>query len=618
MMKKIYTILTVCSILSLISCSDKKDIPASLEQDRTIVFSLSLPDGHDPQTRAQLVEKDYRNYSVKWNLDDAITLFFEFNNQFYVSEGKVISVSGSGKTAQFSAQIPEEINSFGVYRVYGISGKGSTILRNRPQVYVSMCRTTPGKFQVPVWFSAVVNKKWPESTVCSHLGAYEILHFKNKTPNTISVTYSGFKCDKPWYYEYASYNPIDDEMFVGIGNVPSSDLSSAATAKVSTENTVEFLTWYIPTGDKMKDATLELEIDGKTVSSVNTKSSDVDIQKGNAYHLYATWDGKELTQGLDAYTDRLRLSVSELTMSLDSEGMVDILSGNGAYTVNTSDSKIAVGYMDRGRLHIRSAYPGEATITVTDNFTSEEKDVKVTVVPTDDDLYGRIMQDMIMVEPGTFIMGIEGSDGFCSPAHEVTLTRPYFIGKYEVTRKLYYEVMNDMNEEDIENPDWGIGQLARYEVDNFIIELNKKTKKNFRLPSNAEWEFAARGGNYSKGYKFSGSNDLWEVAVREEMDGRPTSYTTWRTPVGTKRPNELGIYDMTGGMIEWVEDYAYEYTSEPETNPRHVPNGGSYNGISRWDGNTADCPVGYWLPYQWEGSRSDFGFRLALPVIEDW
>ena len=618
-MKKIYSILAILYLFTAVSCTDHTDNP--LPNDRTIVFSLSLPDESHAQTRAQLVEKDYRNFTVKWNVGDVMTLFFHYNAVYYTSEGRVISVSNSGKTAQFSVQLPEEIDPKGAYRVYGVSGKNGTILNKRPQIYVGMVRSTPEDFQVPVFFSAAIARQWPKDIICSHLGAYEILHFKNKSINTVSVTFNGFNSEKPWYYVYAAYNPIDDKLFPGISNVPSSELrENTPTTKIPTESTAQFYCWYIPTGEKMQEATLVMDIDGKTIASSNTKSSDIDIQKGKAYHLYATWNGQELIQGLETYTDRLRLSASELTMPLDGEATVNILSGNGSYSVETSDSKTAVGYMSRGTVKIRSAYPGEATITVTDDFTSEKKEVKVTVVPTDDNLYGRIMQDMILVEPGTFIMGIDGSEeDFCSPAHQVTIKRPYFIGKYEVTRKLYYEVCNDEIPENIENPDWGIGQLSRYEVRDFIIALNKKTKKNFRLPSNAEWEFAARGGIYSKGYKYAGSNVLSDVAVMWVEDGVTYSETDYRTPVGTRRPNELGIYDMTGGMREWVEDYAYEYSTEAETDPRHISEVDDiYIGIVRWDGENVDCPLGYCVPYHWGGSRSDFGFRLMLPVVEDW
>lgn len=277
-MNKVYSIISALFLLCWASCTDNADNPSSASGDRTVVFSLSMPEEDHPQTRAQLEEKDFRNYSVKWNYGDVITLFFEFNNQFYTSEGKVISISQSGKTAHFSAQIPDEVNQFGVYRVYGVSGKSGRILGNKPQVYVSLFRATQADFQVPVWFSAVVAQKWPENIVCSHLGAYEILHFKNKTANTVSVTFSGFKTDNPWYYDYAAYNPLEDRLLVGSSYVPISDLNhDMVTSKVPTESTVQFQTWYIPTGEKMKDAVLELVIDGKTVTAVNTKSSDVTI-----------------------------------------------------------------------------------------------------------------------------------------------------------------------------------------------------------------------------------------------------------------------------------------------------------------------------------------------------
>ncbi|MBP5425405.1 MAG: SUMF1/EgtB/PvdO family nonheme iron enzyme [Prevotella sp.] len=611
-MNKVYSIISALFLLCWTSCTDNADNPTSASGDRIVVFSLSMPEDERPQTRAQLVEKDFRNYSVKWKYGDVITLFFEFNNKFYTSEGKVISMSSSGKTAKFSAQIPDEVNEFGVYRVYGVSGKGGRILSNNPQVYVSLFRTTPDDFNVPVWFSAVVTKKWPDNIVCSHMGAYEILHFKNKTANTVSVTFSGFKTDNPWYYDYAVYNPLEDKLLSGVSYVPMSELNhDVVTARVPTESTVQFQTWYIPTGEKMKDAVLEMIIDGNPVTAVNTKSSDVTINKGNAYHLYATWDGEQLVQGLTPFTDRLRLSTSALTMSLDDEASVDVLSGNGFYSVSSSDETIAAAYVKNGRAHIYSAFPGEADITVKDDFTSETKTVRVTVVVSENNLYGRIMRDMILVEPGTFMMGDpDNKDNFSSPAHEVTLTRPYYIGKFEVTRKLYHEVMSGNT--DVENPDCAVGSMMWYQVREFFTQLNKKTGKYFRLPSNAEWEFAARGGNYSRGYIHSGSNVWSEVANRDFID--------YSNPVGTKRPNELGIYDMSGGMVEWVEDYYYEYTSDPETNPRHKDDG-AYVHITRWAGERSYSHVWYWLPYEGPAScRSDFGFRIVLSPDDnlDW
>ena len=222
------------------------------------------------------------------------------------------------------------------------------------------------------------------------------------------------------------------------------------------------------------------------------------------------------------------------------------------------------------------------------------------------------MQDMVLVEPGTFIMGVPGNDEFCSPAHQVTITKPYYIGKYEVTRKLYHEVMSSSNESEVQYPDCAVGFMAWRDVRGFLSTLNQKTGKYFRLPSNAEWEYAARGGKYSRGYVFPGSNDWEEVSNRTFIDNT--------NPVGTKRPNELGLYDMSGGMVEWVEDYPYEYTSEPETDPRHVDND-AYSHITRWVGiyKFNSYGVWRWLPYEgYTSCRSDFGFRIVLSPEENW
>ena len=174
------------------------------------------------------------------------------------------------------------------------------------------------------------------------------------------------------------------------------------------------------------------------------------------------------------------------------------------------------------------------------------------------------------------------------------------------------ESLSSSNESEVQYPDCAVGFMAWCNVRGFLTTLNQKTGKYFRLPSNAEWEYAARGGKYSRGYVFPGSNDWEEVSNRTFIDNT--------NPVGTKRPNELGLYDMSGGMVEWVEDYPYEYTSEPETDPRHVDND-AYSHITRWVGiyKFNSYGVWRWLPYEgYTSCRSDFGFRIVLSPEENW
>lgn len=600
-----------CIALALGSCTND-DNPSTNADDRTIVFTLALPaDDGTTVTRANLNEKDRLSYFVSWSQGEKITLFFDYNTKIYVAEGRIIPHSYSSHTASFSAELPKEINRYASYTVYGVCGKGGRVLSNVPNFYAGMIRKPIKELMAPIWFKANVIGKWPESITCSHLGAYEILHFKNKTNNAVNITFEGYQCQEPWYNQYAVYDPYGDKLYTGIQNLPTSELQlDPPTATVYTD--VQFCSWYIPTGKKVKDAVLKMTIDGKKVSSVNTMSSDIDIQAGRAYHLYATWDGQKLTQGIAAFTDPLRLSVSQLTMPLDGRATADILSGNGSYTVETSNEDVASAFWGDGVIKIFSYYEGSATITVTDNFSKEKQTIQINVVNQANNLYGRIMQDMVLVEPGTFIMGVPGNDEFCSPAHQVTITKPYYIGKYEVTRKLYHEVMSSSNESEVQYPDCAVGFMAWCDVRGFLTTLNQKTGKYFRLPSNAEWEYAARGGKYSRGYVFPGSNDWEEVSNRTFIDNT--------NPVGTKRPNELGLYDMSGGMVEWVEDYPYEYTSEPETDPRHVDND-AYSHITRWVGiyKYNSYGVWRWLPYEgYTSCRSDFGFRIVLSPEENW
>ena len=220
--------------------------------------------------------------------------------------------------------------------------------------------------------------------------------------------------------------------------------------------------------------------------------------------------------------------------------------------------------------------------------------------------------EMVRVEGGTFRMGATSEQGSeaCDnekPVHSVTLSG-YYIGKTEVTQALWKAVMGS-------NPSKFIGDNLPVEMvswddcQEFIRKLNSMTGQNFRLPTEAEWEFACRGGNNSRGYKYSGSNNLGSVAWYDGNSGNKTH------PVGTKAPNELGIYDMSGNVWEWCADWYGDYSSGAQTNPTG-PYGGSnrvYRGGS-WNYDVGRC----------RSSNRDFyypwirdiilGLRLALSL----
>ena len=182
---------------------------------------------------------------------------------------------------------------------------------------------------------------------------------------------------------------------------------------------------------------------------------------------------------------------------------------------------------------------------------------------------------MIAVQGGTFTMGApreQGSDAEDNekPAHSVTLSS-YYIGKTEVTQELWQAVMGS-NPSNFKGGRKPVEQVSWNDCQTFISKLNSLTGKNFRLPTEAEWEFAARGGIKSKGYKYSGSNTLDDVAWYYGNSGKTTH------EVGTKSPNELGLYDMSGNVQEWCNDWYGDkyYSSSPSNNPT-----GPSSGVSR-------------------------------------
>ena len=177
----------------------------------------------------------------------------------------------------------------------------------------------------------------------------------------------------------------------------------------------------------------------------------------------------------------------------------------------------------------------------------------------------RLISDMIFVKGGTFKMGAtteqwKEAKSDEKTVHWVTLSN-YYIGKYEVTQAEWKAVMG-------ENPSYfeGLDNLPVEKVSwndcqKFIAKLNAATGKNFRLPTEAEWEYAARGGNKSQGFIYSGSNDIDNVAWYAGNSGDKTHV------VGMKQPNELGLYDMSGNVWEWCDDWYGNYNSSPQTNP---------------------------------------------------
>ena len=225
---------------------------------------------------------------------------------------------------------------------------------------------------------------------------------------------------------------------------------------------------------------------------------------------------------------------------------------------------------------------------------------------------GGVTFNMVPVAGGTFTMGFTGEtptsdEQNALPAHQVTLSS-YRIGETEVTQALWVAVMGNNPSHYTGDTNRPVESVSWNDCQEFITQLNQMTGMTFRLPTEAEWEFAARGGNMSHGYMYSGSNTLNDVAWNSNNN---STYTT--QPVGQKSPNELGLYDMSGSVWEWCNDYYDVYSANAQTNPTG-PTSGS-DRVAR-GGAFFNAEGGHrvWFRYHTTADHTadGLGFRLAL------
>ena len=226
---------------------------------------------------------------------------------------------------------------------------------------------------------------------------------------------------------------------------------------------------------------------------------------------------------------------------------------------------------------------------------------------------------MVRVERGTFTMGAtseQGSDINSNekPAHQVTLTQDYYIGQTEVTQALWQAVMGN-NPSYFKGDNRPVDRVSWNDCQTFITKLNQLTGREFRLPTEAEWEFAARGGNQSQGYKYAGSDDLDAVAwYSDNIPSQSSGNAGYGTQtVATKAPNELGLYDISGNVWEWCQDWYSSYSSGAQTDPTG-PSSGSDRVLrcGSWSSRAGGCRVSYRVYYDPSLRDYYFGLRLAL------
>jgi formylglycine-generating enzyme required for sulfatase activity len=231
---------------------------------------------------------------------------------------------------------------------------------------------------------------------------------------------------------------------------------------------------------------------------------------------------------------------------------------------------------------------------------------KLDLIPRPTLVSNSIGMEFVLVQPGTFQMGSNDGSDDERPVHSVTISKPFYIGKYEVTQAQWMAVMGS-NPSGFKGDNRPVETVSWNDAHDFIRKLNdKENTGKYRLPTEAEWEFAARGGTQARGFKFSGSNDVGDVAVCSSNSGNETK------PVGSKQPNELGIFDMSGNVWEWCEDWYGNYDGSSVTDPAGPSSGQSrvLRGGS-WFDNVFLCRSANRLRYYPDSRFSSLGFRLV-------
>jgi len=320
---------------------------------------------------------------------------------------------------------------------------------------------------------------------------------------------------------------------------------------------------------------------------------------------------------------KLATTTGEVMLTVGSDGYTPYVYGSFAdanerslFVLQDEDNlfqkRFVNGVLDAGR----SGYVSIPTATSHSGWTMTKSYREFTVSG-----HGKTVSiKMRRVDPGTFWMGKAANENVATPVHSVTLTETYYMCETEVTQELWYAVMGQSPTSGGSSwsSSYGIGDnypaycISYEDCQSFLTALNSKLSsqlgsgEQFRFPTEAEWEFAAKGGNKSKGYTYAGSNTIDDVAWYKNSSGATHL-------VKTKAANELGLYDMSGNVYEWCYDWYGSYSSNNQTDPTG-PSTGS-NRVLRggsWCNDAENCRVAYRYNDTPTSRLSIIGFRLAL------
>ena len=378
----------------------------------------------------------------------------------------------------------------------------------------------------------------------------------------------------------------------------------------------------------MPQNTRQMKVITKNYLPLMVTFADYDVEKleSNRTYVLTLLDSSQ-QQAQQTQTLTIRYTPSSATVLVDNK-MVKGMNGMARTTLPVGQHSFVVacdGYeSEEGTVKIKASAPSNLQITLTKEAMATQSTVSQPTVAQRHVVQAPVTNgnnisipvkdgisiDMVRVEAGTFTMGAtpEMKDPYDweKPTHQVTLTNDYYIGKYEVTQALWQAVM-DNNPSYFKGDDLPVEKVSWDDCQEFISKLNSITGKTFRIPTEAEWEYAARGGNKSRGNQYSGSSNLSDVAWYKD-NSNSKNHT-----VGSKQANELGIYDMSGNVMEWCQDLYGKYSSSSQTNPTGANNG--YSRVIRggsWYFTARDCRSSYRDKDAPDNRYNNLGLRLVL------
>ena len=378
MTKNLYISFAFIIAIMVCSCEDYQLLRHNSRM-REVRFSLG-----EHTTRVVLVPStNSGDLIAKWSSDDKIRVILSHENQTYdMGEVPVRNISDDGKSGVFQYALPEELDGAEYYELSCFTSSCEAKISEGEIFYRANIERRPiNSFYAPVMFSQIVTD---ENTFgyFQHYGTYELLHISNISDQEITFSLNGFNpgSGARWFREVGAIRLFGREYVV---DTAYERHDKSPTISIPAHSSDLIISWYIPNGAKINDATMVAEINGENVYSTNTINSNVTLCTGFAYHMYATWDGTELKfDKVNDLLDELGLGFKHLELEEDS-GYGFVTGREGHLSFDTTDPSVATAIEtdDIGDPHvdILSHSIGTAIITITDTNTGEKSQIEVVV-----------------------------------------------------------------------------------------------------------------------------------------------------------------------------------------------------------------------------------------------